>query len=50
MQLDAKSQVQTDLDSGKVKVGAEERRLAKAARKTPESLQLQADTEENRKK
>ncbi len=46
----ADSKTQSDLDKGVTKVGSEERRVAKASRKTQEGKQKQAETEEQRKK
>ena len=45
-----KSQVQSALDKGKVKVGADERKVVKAVRKTDEGRQKHAESEESRKK
>lgn len=45
-----KSKIQAELDSGKSKVGNEERRLAKGARKTEEGRLKHAESEEKRKR
>ncbi len=45
-----KSKTQQELDNGKAKVGSEERRVIKGARKTNEGKQKQAESEENRKR
>lgn len=45
-----KSQIQSDLEKGKAKVGAEDRRVVKAPRKTKEGHQRQAESEEARKR
>lgn len=45
-----KSKTQQELEVGKAKVGSEERRVIKGARKTVEGKQKQAETEEGRKR
>ncbi len=45
-----KSKIQSELDNGVSKVGIEERRLAKGARKTDEGRLKHAESEEKRKK
>ena len=45
-----KSDIQSDLDRGTVKVGGEERRVTKVARKTKEGKDRHLETEESRKK